>query len=221
MKIAKIIRSRRRSVALIVTREAELIVRAPWQVSEGFIERMVLQKRDWVERKIRETEERLKKSAPKQFVMGEEFLFLGQKYSLKILDEVQEIRLDGQDMIFPGVFLASPREHLKAWYRQEALRVIAARVEFFAQRDGFQYKSVRISHAERRWGSCGSRGGLNFSWRLVMLPMSVVDYLVIHELHHLRHRNHSREYWDAVRVAMPSFEMAEDLLRAYENHVAI
>ena len=221
MTIAKIIRSRRRSVALIVTREAELIVRAPWQVSEGFIERLVFQKRNWVEQKIRETQEHLKKMAPKQFIDGEEFFFLGQKYSLKILDDAREIYLDGANLIFPRGFLTFPREHLKAWYRQEALKAIASRVEFFAHRDGFQYKSVRISHAERRWGSCGSRGGLNFSWRLVMLPISVVDYLVIHELHHLRHRNHSRKYWDAVRAAMPSFEMAEELLRSYENYVVI
>ncbi|MBF0123053.1 MAG: M48 family metallopeptidase [Candidatus Omnitrophica bacterium] len=221
MTITRIIRSRRRSVALIVTREAELIVRAPWQVSEGFIQNLILEKRDWVERKIQETRERLQKIAPKQFVEGEEFLFLSQKYSLKIVDEAREISLDGPSLVFPRAFLTSPREHLKAWYRQEALKVIASRVEFFAQRDGFQYKSVRISSAQRRWGSCGSRGGLNFSWRLVMLPMSVIDYLVVHELHHLRHRNHSSRYWDAVRAAMPSFEREEKLLRFYESHVVI
>jgi hypothetical protein len=94
----------------------------------------------------------------------------------------------------------------KAWYRQQASRVISERVTGYAAQNGFSYQRVNITGARTRWGSCSARGSLNFTWRLVMAPIRVIDYVVVHELVHLKHKNHSKAFWDEVKRLMPEYQ---------------
>jgi hypothetical protein len=82
-----------------------------------------------------------------------------------------------------------------------------------ARKNGFRYATIRITSAKTRWGSCGSSGSLNFPWRLVMAPLDVIDYVIVHELVHLRIRNHSKRYWEAVKRIMPDYKARLDWLK--------
>jgi predicted metal-dependent hydrolase len=109
---------------------------------------------------------------------------------------------------------ALPRAEVvfEKWYRKQAHEVLTGRVHWYAAKHGFEYKQAKITSARTRWGSCNSAGTLSFSWRLVMAPMPVIDYVVIHELVHLQVRNHSKKFWSRVGVIMPDYEQKIDWL---------
>ena len=100
---------------------------------------------------------------------------------------------------------ANARQVFEKWYREQAAAVIKPRTAELAERNGYTYTVIRINGAKTRWGSCGPKGSLNFPYRLVMAPLEVIDYVIIHELVHLRIRNHSRKYWDAVGRILPAY----------------
>ena len=99
------------------------------------------------------------------------------------------------------------------WYRARALQVLSERVNLLAARFGFRYEKLRITSARTRWGSCSSRGTLSFVWRLVMAPLEVIDYVVIHELTHLKIKNHSAQFWAEVARLMPAYKSSRDWLK--------
>ena len=107
----------------------------------------------------------------------------------------------------PGVF--------EKWYREQAYQIISERSQYYAEKHGFVYKHIKITFAQTRWGSCNSKGTLSFTWRLVMAPTPVIDYVVVHELVHLKTLNHSREYWSKVRLIMPDYKIRIDWLDRY------
>ncbi|MEI6437403.1 MAG: SprT family zinc-dependent metalloprotease [Candidatus Omnitrophota bacterium] len=194
----KLVRSRRRTVALLISPDAVLTVRAPLHTPVARIEGFIREKARWIDRKIQEQKSR-PSAGVKQFVEGELFLYLGASCPLRICDDMKA------SFCFDGSFLLSSREQSRArelfvwWYKREARRFITERVEFFARKDGFRYQSLRITSARRRWGSCTTAGTLSFSWRLVMAPLDVIDYVVVHELAHLDHCDHSPRFWGRVR----------------------
>lgn len=98
-------------------------------------------------------------------------------------------------------------------YRERAAEIIGLRARIMAEAHGFNYSRVRISNARSRWGSCSSKGTLSFTWRLMMAPEWVIDYVVAHELAHLEHRNHSRHFWFLVSQLHPQFKEARRWLR--------
>ncbi len=204
IKIDNIIRTKRRTIALVVTRDARLIVRAPITTPESYIISIVKQKERWVRKKIMEN--KLKPSLPdKEFVNGESFLFLGRSYPLSIKTNIpQPVVL--RDEIEVNISEPSTiRETLIKWYKDEAGKKITERCEQISKITGYKPASLKISNAQRRWGSCSPRGDLNFSWPLIMAPMEIIDYVIVHELVHLEVKNHSEHFWNKVRTIMPDY----------------
>lgn len=214
MKIDEIIRSRRRTFALIVETDGRLVVRAPLHARQAEIEWVVAQKADWIERK-REQFRIAKKTSPlRRFQDGEPFFYLGQAHVLKIVShQSPPLVLDGD---FRLAHSALPRaSHVfEAWYHRQARELFNRRVAHFARQHGLHYAGVRLSSARTRWGSCGSKGTLNFNWRLVMAPPAVIDYIIIHELAHLIERNHSPRFWAGVAAMLPDYKVQRAWLKA-------
>jgi len=119
-----------------------------------------------------------------------------------------------KDLMISQVVLANAQDHIENWYRAQALDHITQRVGYWAQITGLKYRSIRINSATTRWGSCGYKDGLNFTWRLIMAPARVVDYVVIHELMHLKQKNHSKKFWAEVAKVMPNYKEDERWLKA-------
>ena len=206
IEISKIIRSKRRSIALIVERDGSLVVRAPLQASDETIRRLVESKSDW----IRLTQEKARKLGPapvrKKFVAGEEFWYLGQRYPLEFVKGRQTaLYLDGSFKMSPAT-RPQARLAFESWYKKQAKVHIPQRVSELAARHGYVYQRIRITSARTRWGSCSTRGTLSFTWRLVMAPEEMIDYVIVHELVHLHIHNHSREFWAEVGQLMPDYK---------------
>lgn len=203
IRIHKLIRSKRKTIALVIGSDATLTVRAPVHIPLNYIERLVNKKHLWIKRKISEIESR-PKVRPKEFVNGEGFLYLGKVYRFKIVDS--GIIFLGKDLFFPKSMLSNPAQYLKDWYKIQAAQKIQERVTWHAKEIGVNYKSINITDAQKRWGSCSQNGSLNFSWRLIMAPVQVVDYVVVHELAHIREKGHSQKFWNLIRMILPGYQ---------------
>lgn len=165
-----IVRSKRKTLSLEVTRDGRALVRAPQKMPRERIDDFVLKNREWLIQKI---ELRASKNAREN------------------VDKEEKKRL---------TLLAK--------------EVIPEKVAFFAKIMGVEPFSVKITSAMTRWGSCSAKNALCFSWRLMLYPEKAVNYVVIHELSHILHHNHSREFWKTVALYMPDYKDAEQILRS-------
>jgi len=206
MEIERIIRTKRKTIALQITDDSTLVVRAPFDVSEKIIENVVLKHRDWIERKKNEILSRDPKFLEKEFVNGEGFLYLGKYYKLTVVGDQREMLTFNGGFFLSKEYLQIARDLFINWYRKKAYEKISERVEWYAKKRGFRYNKINITNAQKRWGSCSPNGNLNFSWRLIMAPLPVIDYVVVHELVHLEEKNHTKSFWDKVKMLMPDYE---------------
>jgi len=209
----RIIKTRRKTISLQITEYAELIVRAPYRVKEKEIEEVIKKHSEWIRKKKQEMLAKDPKFVGKQFVNGEGFLYLGKQYKLRIVDGGQD-RLTLQDQfILPSDSIHRVRNIFLDWYRNAALIKLTERADVISQATGLKYYSIKITNAEKRWGSCGAKGRLNFSWRLAMAPVSVIDYVVLHELVHTAVKNHPRSFWNRVEAFMPDYRKKNEWLK--------
>jgi predicted metal-dependent hydrolase len=178
-----------------------------------FIEKVVFKKRFWIKEKQEFVRERCKKIAPKEFVNGEGFLYLGEMYKLEFV-EVSDTPItfnNGFEIL--SNYLDAAKEILFAWYKEQAYQKISERAGWYSSLSGLNYNKIKISDAQRRWGSCSAKGNLNFSWRLIMAPLRVIDYVVVHELAHIEEKNHSRDFWNKVKIMLPDYEQHREWLK--------
>lgn len=207
--IHQIIRSRRRTVGLQVTSDALLIVRAPHKMSLGTIREMVRKKLLWIQRRQDFAREHYPPVLPKSFEAGEKFPFLGEEHELFVIPGAYgSLGLNEKGFFLREGCLPLAKWLFRDWYKEQAGEYLAARVRHYGGILGVSFSKIRISDAKGRWGSCSSKGVLNFSWRLMMAPRDVIDYVVVHEVAHLEVLNHSKKFWNKVK------ELAPDYLRA-------
>jgi len=202
MDIDKLVRTKRKTVALQVNDKAEVVVRAPRWVSQKFIFDFVSKNIEWIEERKKEIEKRA--SLSRKFVDGEKFLFLGKEFTLARTAQGRSLTLkDGT--FYMGEDVKDPKVAFEKWYKKQAKKFIVPRVQELAQQNGFIYNQVRITSAKTRWGSCSGKGNLSFSWRLMLMPQHVVDYVIFHELAHLRYMDHSSRFWKQVNDMCPFY----------------
>jgi predicted metal-dependent hydrolase len=212
IEISKIIRSKRRTIALVVTHDATLIIRSPLKTPLDYLKNLVNRKRDWIRTKMREMQSKPRPKA-REFVNGESFLYLGESYKLKIVNDIfDDVELK-DNLLLSQEKVHCARDVVIKWYKSEAQKKIKERCGWYSRLTGYQPRSIKVSDAQKRWGSSGHRGTVNFSWRLIMAPVEIIDYIVVHELVHLEQRDHSRLFWDKVRSIMPDFKIRQKWLK--------
>jgi len=212
--VEKIIKSDRKSIAIQITDKGTIIIKAPNQATNETISKVILKNQSWIEEKIKKVQSRDRKFKEKEFVNGEGFLYLGDYYRLQITKNQEEpLILKNKYFYLSESYLHKAREVFIDWYKKRAFEEISERVEFYAKIKGCTYNKINITNAQRRWGSCSVSGNLNFTWKLIMAPLSVIDYVVIHELVHLEELNHSKKFWSKVKVLMPDYEEKDRWLR--------
>jgi len=206
IKIDRLIRSNRKTLSLIVQSDGTLTVRAPLRVSERQIRAFIHEKSAWIQEKQKIAQQSVRLNPPKVYRSGELFWFLGKTYALEVRASVPTVvYLDGK-LFLRASALPHAQTALMRWYRIQADSVLAERTAVIARQHGFHYKQVKITSARTRWGSCSSTGTLSFPWRLVMAPLPVIDYVVIHELVHTEVRNHGPVFWKRVAALVPDYK---------------
>lgn len=167
----------------------------------------------WINEKRALAQKRITSLPTRKFENGEIFLLLGSPISLKLVDGQHSSLTLEKDFLLTHKAKPDAKILFEKWYKQNAQQILAARVQLFSAKHGFQYQKIRITSAKTRWGSCSSTGTLSFTWRLVMAPVEVIDYVVIHELVHLRIKNHSSMFWAEVERLMPSYKTKQEWLK--------
>lgn len=221
VEIDQLIRTKRKSIAIIVRPDGTLLVRAPLRASHRSIQEFVANNTQWIEK----TRARIKAVAPpppKQYVAGEEFEFLGNRFPLEIVAHQKESLLlaDGKFKLAASMQDKAPLV-FERWYKEQARQILYERVELYARQNGFQYSKIGITSARTRWGSCSASGALNFSWRLIQAPMEAVDYVVVHELVHTQVHNHSKKFWKRVEQSMPDYRERRKWLRSNGHRLLV
>jgi predicted metal-dependent hydrolase len=219
-EIHEIVRSKRRSLSLEITSEARLIIRAPNRMHMEKIFEIVREKRNWIWKKQQEMRMKKIEVQPKAFHTGETFLFLGQEYPLQIVNNTRIPLTLERHFLLSEKYQHKAKEIFEKWYREEAKVMLTEKVQIFAEKAGVSVRSIKINSAQKRWGSCAASGNINFSWRLVLAPEFVVDYVVAHEVAHRKEMNHSPRFWSVVASLHPDYKQAKKWLRE-NGHVLV
>ena len=212
-------RSNRKTADIVVERSGDIIVRAPDDIELERIKAAISDKSLWVYRALAEWED-LNASRPKRdFLQGESFLYLGRQYRLKYSDEASEpLMLKNGRWIVSEVLLElsgvpGVQKTFRDFYKAKGEKILSERVEYFASKVGVKHGQISVRELGYHWASCGKDAGLNFHWKVMMAPMTVIDYIVVHELCHLHHANHSESFWNEVDKIMPDFQARKDWLK--------
>lgn len=207
----EIIRSNRKTIALVVNNKAELIVRAPYTVCNDYINHLIESKETWIKLKQESIRINNEIHIEKSYKDGESFLYLGNNYILDFV-KTDAICLLHNRLLVPVRYEGNAKEPIIDWFKQQAYMELNSRLDFYAKQIGAKYNGFRLSDAKGRWGSCGSKQTINLNWRMVMCPQFAIDYVAIHELSHLQFKNHSKEFWNRVYTIMPNYKEAETWL---------
>ena len=213
----EVIRSKRRKKSIALTiRDGEVRVMAPATAPLRTIKAFVAQKSAWVRNNLQQQRE-AEPVIARQFVSGERFNYLGEPYQLQIIRGSKPLVNVVDDQL--QVQLRSPatadKTHrlLERWYRQQAQLVLEKKTRHYAKIVKAEPTLVRVKSYRARWGSCSSRGEINYNWKLIIAPHSVIDYVVIHELCHLHHHNHSPRFWQTVAQIVPKHRRYREWLK--------
>jgi hypothetical protein len=221
----EIIRTNRKTMGIIVDHERNLIVRSPKNTAEAKIEEVLKKKTNWILSKLKEMNKIKPAPKEKEFMTGEKLPYLGRRYSLEVnpseISKVEVKLYQGKFIIDYPVELEDKKEQrreeirtaLIEWYREHAKEKINERVDKYKFKLDVEPNNVVVKKQKKRWGSCSSKNNLNFNWKIIMAPMSIVDYLVVHELTHLIHDNHSRDFWSTVAAVIPDIKEKKEWLK--------
>ncbi|MEA3326784.1 MAG: SprT family zinc-dependent metalloprotease [Chloroflexota bacterium] len=212
-EISQVIRSNRKSISLEIKPDGRLIVRAPKYATQAQILNLVAHKTSWINKTRARAAHTFANRKPKTFKPGETFWYLGELYPLRLTDRSRPpLELDGTFLLARAAQNRS-KEVFITWYREETRAITHNLIREYQKKYHFKVNKVRITSARTRWGSCSSKNNLNFTYRLCMAPLRVIDYVVLHELTHLKHHNHSKAFWSAIEKIKPDYRKDRDWLK--------
>jgi predicted metal-dependent hydrolase len=215
---------RRRSIGLRID-DRGLTVNVPMRASEKWLHSVLQEKATWVVEKLESWQ--AKKPVPQQWRDGEPVLYRGETLTLRIIPSLFDTppQLHGTQLIVYISQAENPVAIEKTtmhWYRCEALKLFTECIGHFAPIMNVNPGEIKLSSARTQWGSCTTRGTVRLNWQLIKMPLELVDYVVVHELAHLREMNHSAAFWRVVEAACPDYVKRRSELRRWglENRTA-
>jgi predicted metal-dependent hydrolase len=216
-------RDRKKTVSIAVDPRQGVLVTAPQDLSAERVHLLVSRKARWIAERLRALQDVNGGAYEREFVSGESFPYLGRNYRLKVIPHAKtgtSLRLlRGRfevvvDSALPVMERSTAiRTELRRWYQDHAAQRIPKRAAMLAQHLGLIPPPILIRDQQKRWASCDRRGRIRFNWRIIMASMSLVDYVVAHELCHLIRRDHSPTFWKLLRTVMPTYEERRERLR--------
>lgn len=210
-----LIRSRRCSLALEIRPTGEVLVRAPLTLPRAVIFAFWQAKQRWLAKSLAKIKSGEASLITPRFKPGALFLFLGKKYLLvATAGRQRNFVLDEDGFKLGRRYWYQARPLLEKWYRAAARQYLKARVRYFNRELKLPVETIGISGACRQWGSSNSRKQrVNFSWRLILVALPLVDYVVVHELAHLQEAHHGRAFWNLVGQILPDYQERRRALR--------
>lgn len=217
----EVVRSRRATADIVVERDGRIIVRAPTHVPDERVEDIVEAKRYWIYKTLAEWRDLNATRVLREYRNGEGFLYLGRSHRLLLVADQEEpvVLKDGRfclrrDIVDRGDIDAA-QAAFRDYYIERGRERIAGRVNYYAPKVGVKPIRVDVRELGHRWASCSPRGRLAFHWKCMMAPQTVIDYIVVHELCHFHHRDHTDAFWNEVDKVMPAYRERKEWLRLH------
>lgn len=210
-----VIYSKRKTISIIIERDRRVIVRAPVNTSKEIIEKAINKRKRLIQGKIKHNQKYPVDKQQKEFVSGESLLYLGKNYKLFVVEEqIDGVEFDNK------FFISKTNQHLanklfREWYIKTANETIVPKAKEIAKRIGVKYNSLNILDLKYRWGSCTPKDNIHLNWRLIKAPMTVIEYIIVHELTHLLESNHTTEFWNRVAAQLPNYTKAKNWLKEF------
>jgi predicted metal-dependent hydrolase len=214
-----LIRSERKTADIVIERSGEVIVRAPHEIDDERLREAVADRALWVHRSLAEWEDLNSSRRSRPLAQGQGFAYLGRSYRLRfIADGDVPLRLKNGRWELSEAFVAregeaAARKAFRDFYIAKGLQIFTERVQAFAPLVGVKPGETSVKELGYHWASCGTGGALNFHWKTLMAPQTVIDYIVVHELCHLRYRDHSDAFWNEVDKVLPRYRERKEWLR--------
>lgn len=210
---AKVVRSRRRKTVALEVKRGEVTVRAPYYVSAVDLKDFVKRRELWL-LNVLQKHEALPPKPVLNFSKGAAWNFLGDEYYLSpVLNSATPksyVEIESRNLVVyvkeSSIEQKKLIRMLAAWYKNQAESYIAQRVAFYSEKLSLKPRHLKVRKYKSRWGSCNSRGELSFNWLIMMAPKDVIDYVVVHELCHLKHFDHSPQFWRLVSSILPNYK---------------
>lgn len=210
---------KRKTLTIEVEAPRKITVIAP----EGSTEREILEtvqtKSKWIVQKLFEIREVEYKKRDKQYVNGESFLYMGRNYSLQILID-EEVTLPEAKLSKGKLFVVTyskneeiVKKAIEDWYKDKAKERIRERISYYQSQFNVMPRRIMIKDQQKRWGSCTKDQQLFFNWKCIMAPSPVLDYIIVHEMCHMVHMNHSKEFWNLLKRVLPEYEQWKEWLK--------
>ncbi len=223
----QLIRSDKRKTIGLQVKHGSIIIRAPRYISEQDISQLVNAKSAWLQKKV--AEQNSKPQIEKNLFQENSLIFIkGEPKKLQIsyglfsdvIIEDSNVLLTLPSRVKSSNNLAPKvKQQLESWLKQQTITYINQQLSHFAEQVGVFPKSFKVRLYKARWGSCNSKAELSFSSLLSMTPSWVIDYVIVHELCHLVHMNHSKEFWQLVALHSPNFQLAKGWLKRHQNQL--
>lgn len=215
----EILRSRRVTADVVIERDGRITVRAPEWADDLKIQQIVDSKRRWIYQNLAEWRDLNATRVLREYRNGEGFLYLGRAYRLLLVaDQSESLSLrNGRFCLLRTIVdqggEAAAKAVFQAYYTMRGMERIAARVEYYAPKVGVEPRSVDVRELGNRWAACSVAGDLAFHWKCMMAPQTIIDYVVVHELCHFRHRDHNDAFWNEVDKLLPDYHERKEWLR--------
>lgn len=215
----EIVRSRRSTVDIVVERDGRVVVRVPQATPHQRIEDLVEAKRYWIYKTLTEWRDLNATKVLREYRNGEGFLYLGRSYRLTLVGEQDEpLLLKGgrfwlRHALVDRGEIAGAKAAFRDYFIARGLERIPERVRYLAPKVGIKPRQIDVRELGHRWASCSPKGNLAFHWKCVMTPPTVIDYIVLHELCHFHHLNHTEAFWNEVDKVMPAYRERKEWLK--------
>lgn len=215
--IDEVILSKRKRITLTVQPGGRTILRAPLRAKESTLRAFVEAQGEWIARARQRMKRLPEPPQPYRFVEGEAILYMGARYPLSLVEKQKTglVFKEGQGFCLAIAHQKQGAKLLENFLRNETRRLCQAYISHYAPVLGVAVAAVRINHAKTRWGSCSSKNTLNFSLRLAMVPLTCLEYVVVHELCHTRHHHHGPAFWDLVEKTLPGYKIPRAWLKKH------
>lgn len=215
----EVVKTRRRTADIVMERDGRILVRTPEDLSSQQIQEIVDAKRHWIYRNLAEWRDLNATRVLREYRNGEGFLYLGRSYRLLLVAEQEAaLVLTGgrfclrRDIADKGS-IAAAKDAFRDYYIANGMKRISRRVEYFAPKVGVVPSGIDVREIGYRWASCSPSGHLSFHWKCMMAPPTIIDYIVVHELCHFHHLDHSEAFWNEVDKVIPNYRERKEWLR--------
>jgi len=220
-----VIKSKRRKTVALKVNAKGVFVYMPARLALHIAQDFVQQKTSWIKQKLQQQSQQIKPQ--RQFINGELFHYLGAEIELQLVPQnsVATITKTDQQLILAGrlnrLSITGIRTALINWYKQQAKDYLTQRTEQLGKQIGLYANSITIKTYKARWGSCTIHADINYNWQLIQAPPAIIDYVIIHELCHIKHHNHARPFWQLVEQHYPHHKTAQQWLKEHRHQLAL